>query len=125
MRTEVAGLVDELPLSLRTVVAGFVEDELPEDCPALELPRTEDEPLSDETCFVAPPVTGVTRRCPDETVVPVVLSEEGGVRLVEDAAEPRSSCLPMFLDVVDCEEDDGDVCLAAGGVCLLELEEEV
>lgn len=100
LRTEVAGLVeeDEFPLltdveglveelfPLLTEVAGLVEEE--EQLP--EVPLVEDG-LSEDTCFAAPPFTGVTRLCPDETVVPVVLSEDGGVRLADDAAELRSS----------------------------------
>lgn len=104
LRTDVAGRVeDELP-SLRTEVAGLVE----EDEPLPEVPLVEDD-LSDDTCFAAPPFTGVTRRCPEETVVPVVLSEDGGVRLADDAAELRSSCLPVLRDVLDCEDDDVEV----------------
>ena len=124
LRTEVAGLVeeDEFPLltevegledelfPLLTEVAGLVEDELLPEVPLVE------EGLSEDTCFAAPPVTGVTRRCPDGTVVPVVLSEDGGVRLAEDAAELRSSCLPVLRDVLDCEEDEVEVCLEADGV---------
>ena len=104
LRTDVAGRVeDELP-SLRTEVAGLVEeDELLPEVPLVE------EDLSEDTCFAAPPFTGVTRRCPDETVVPVVLSDDGGVRLADDAAELRSSCLLVLRDVLDCEDDDVDV----------------
>lgn len=133
MRTDVAGRVDELVPSLRTDVAGLVEeDEFPlltdvegladelfplltdvaglveEDELLPEVPLVEED-LSDDTCFAAPPFTGVTRRCPEETVVEVVLSEDGGVRLAEDAAELRSSCLPVSRDVLDCEDDEVDV----------------
>lgn len=106
--TEVEGLVDEL-FPLLTEVAGLVEEEelLP------EVPLTEDDVLSEEVCFVEPPFTGVTRRCPDGAVVPVVLSEDGGVRLAEDAAELRSSCLSVLRDALDCEDDE--VCLEADG----------
>lgn len=140
MRTEVAGRVDELLPSLRTEVTGLVVVDDPSfltDVEGLEeellplltdveglvevdelLPEVPlvDEDLSEDTCFAAPPFTGVTRRCPDETVVDVVLSEDGGVRLEEEAAELRSSCLPALRDVLDCEDDDVEVCLVADGV---------
>ena len=102
--TDVEGLVDEL-FPLLTDVAGLVEvDEL-----LPEVPLTEDDVLSEGTCLAAPPFTGVTRRCPEETVVEVVRSEDGGVRLAEDAAELRSSCLPVLRDALDCEDDEVEV----------------
>ena len=111
MRTDVAGRVEDELLPLLTDVAGLVE----EDEPLPEVPFVEED-LSEDTCFAAPPSTGVTRRCPDETVVPVVLSEDGGVRLAEDAAELRSSCLPVLRDVLDCEDDEVEVCLVDEGL---------
>ena len=135
MRTDVAGRVDELLPSLRTEVAGLVEvEEFPlltdaaglvdELLPLLteveglvevdellpEAPLTEDDVLSEDTCFAAPPFTGVTLRCPEETVVEVVRSEDGGVRPAEDAAELRSSCLPVLRDALYCEDDEVEVC---------------